>query len=51
MGQVKGRWRVSTTRRLRLEIADAYGNRANMLSELGRPAEALSSFDRAISST
>src|ERR1700751_967022 len=29
-------------------FADAYGNRANMLSELGRPAEALSSFDRAL---
>ena len=30
------------------KFADAYGNRANMLSELGRPTEALSSFDRAI---
>ncbi len=30
------------------KFADAYGNRANMLSELGRPAEALSSFDRAL---
>jgi len=29
-------------------FADAYGNRANMLSELGRQAEALSSFDRAL---
>jgi tetratricopeptide (TPR) repeat protein len=32
------------------KFTDAYGNRANMLSELGRPAEALSSFDRAFRS-
>ena len=31
-----------------VKFADAYGNRANMLSELGRHAEALSSFDRAL---
>src|SRR5262249_44380179 len=31
-----------------VNYADAYSNRANMLSELGRHAEALSSFDRAI---
>ena len=31
-----------------VNFADAYGNRANMLSELGRPTEALSSFDRAL---
>ena len=29
-------------------LADAYSNRANMLSELGRASEALSSFDRAL---
>lgn len=31
-----------------INFTDAYGNRANMLSELGRHSEALSSFDRAI---
>jgi tetratricopeptide (TPR) repeat protein len=31
-----------------IDFAEAYANRANMLSELGRHNEALSSFDRAI---
>src|SRR5674476_789066 len=31
------------------KFTEAYGNRANMLSDIGRPAEALSSFDRALS--
>ena len=43
------RWKASTMRSPATpSFADAYGNRANMLSELGRNAEALSSFDRAI---
>jgi tetratricopeptide (TPR) repeat protein len=31
-----------------IDFADAYSNRGNMLSEFGRHAEALSSFDRAL---
>ena len=30
------------------KFAEAYGNRANVLTELGRPVEALSSLDRAV---
>ena len=29
-------------------FADAYGNRATLLSEMGRPAEAVADFDRAL---
>ena len=40
--------RLDEALRCDIKFADAYGHRANMLSELGRHAEALSSFDRAL---